>query len=224
MAPAFRQRRTASRSRRSSSGLLRSARAASSNTRTSSRSGSACSSATDGRTAMVETIAHLLLKTGLDNYVATHEWVWPVCEILHFFGMAAIIGTVGLVDARMLGLGKGIPIASLERFVPIGVVGLLLNMITGFIFVAGNPVGGPQEYLTNLAFLIKMSLIAIAGVNLLVFYAFGIARAANATAPDGSAPVSAKVVAAVSLIAWFGVIFFGRFIMYNDTLLNAWGL
>jgi hypothetical protein len=173
---------------------------------------------------MVETIAHLLLRTGLDNYVATHDWVWPVCEILHFFGMAAIIGTVGLVDARMLGIGKGIPIASLERFVPIGVLGLLLNMITGFIFVAGNPVGGPQEYLTNLAFLLKMTLIAIAGVNLLVFYAFGIARIANATAPDGSAPLSAKMVAAVSLIAWFGVIFFGRFIMYNDTLLNALGL
>lgn len=173
---------------------------------------------------MVETIAHLLLKTGLDNFVATHDWVWPVCEILHFFGMAAIIGTVGLVDARMLGIGKGIPIASLERFVPIGVLGLLLNVITGFIFVAGNPVGGPQEYLTNLAFLTKMSLIVIAGVNLLVFYAFGIARAANATAPDGSAPLSAKMVAAVSLILWFGVIFFGRFIMYNDTLLNALGL
>jgi hypothetical protein len=153
---------------------------------------------------MVETISHLLLKTGLDNFVATHDWVWPVCEILHFFGMAAIIGTVGLVDARMLGIGKGIPIASLERFVPIGVLGLVLNMVTGFIFVAGNPVGGPQEYLTNLA--------------------FRIARIANATAPDGSAPVSAKVVAAVSLIAWFGVIFFGRFIMYNDTLLNALGL
>jgi len=138
--------------------------------------------------------------------------------------MFAIIGTVGLVDVRMLGVGKGIPIASLERFVPIGVVGLALNVVTGFIFVAGNPVGGPQEYLTNLAFLIKMSLIALAGVNLLAFYAFGIARAANATAPDGTAPLSAKLVGAVSLLLWFGVIYFGRFIMYNDTLLNAWGL
>jgi len=173
---------------------------------------------------MVDTITHLMLMTGLDNYVATHDWVWPVCEILHFFGMFAIIGTVGLVDIRMLGVGKGIPIAALERFVPIGVLGLALNVITGFIFVAGNPVGGPQEYLTNLAFLIKMSLIALAGVNLLAFYVFGIARAANATAPDGSAPLSAKVVGAVSLLLWFGVIYFGRFIMYNDTLLNAWGL
>jgi len=69
-----------------------------------------------------------------------------------------------------------------------------------------------------------MSLIALAGVNLLAFYVFGIARAANATAPDGSAPFSAKVVGAISLLLWFGVIYFGRFIMYNDTLLNAWGL
>jgi hypothetical protein len=173
---------------------------------------------------MEDAIVQLMLKTGMDNYVATHDWVWPVCEILHFFGMALLIGTVGLVDMRMLGVAKGVPIASLERFIPLGVIGLAINMITGFIFVSGNPVGGPQEYLGNLAFLIKMTLILIAGVNLLVFYVGGIARAANAVSPDGSAPIGAKIVAAVSLVAWFGVIFFGRFIMYNDTLLNAWGL
>jgi len=173
---------------------------------------------------MVETITHLMLMTGLDNFVATHDWVWPVCEILHFFGMALLLGSVGLVDIRMLGIAKGVPIKSLERFVPLGVIGILINVTTGFIFVAGNPVGGPQEYLTNLAFLIKMTLIAIAGLNVLAFYVFGIARAADATAPDGDAPTSAKVVAAVSLLLWFSVILFGRFIMYNDTLLYALGL
>jgi hypothetical protein len=52
----------------------------------------------------------------------------------------------------------------------------------------------------------------------------GIARHADAVTPEGTAPTGAKVVAAVSLVAWFGVIFFGRFIMYNDTLLYALGL
>jgi hypothetical protein len=138
--------------------------------------------------------------------------------------MAALIGSVGLVDLRMLGIAKGIPIKSLERFVPIGVVGFIINAVTGFIFVAGNPVGGPQEYLHNLAFQIKIVLIVIAGLNLLAFYALGIARRADAVAPDGVAPTSAKVVAVVSIVLWFGVIFFGRFIMYNDTLLYALGL
>ena len=48
------------------------------------------------------------------------------------------------------------------------------------MFVAGNPVGGPQEYLTNLALQLKMLCVLIAGVNLLLFYALGIAKKANA--------------------------------------------
>jgi hypothetical protein len=173
---------------------------------------------------MMDAITRFMLSTGIDNFVATQDWVWPVCEILHFFGMALLIGSVGLVDLRMLGIAKGVPIKALERFIPLGVIGFFVNAITGFIFVAGNPVGGPQEYLTNLAFQIKMILILIAGLNLLAFYVTGIARQADAVTPEGVAPTSAKFVAALSLLLWFGVIFFGRFIMYNDTLLYALGL
>jgi hypothetical protein len=69
-----------------------------------------------------------------------------------------------------------------------------------------------------------MLLILIAGVNLAAFYFMGIARDLESVAPGGDAPVSAKVIAIVSLVAWFGIIFFGRLIMYNDTLLYALGL
>ena len=144
---------------------------------------------------MMDAITRFMLSTGIDNFVATQDWVWPVCEILHFFGMALLIGSVGLVDIRMLGIAKGVPIKALERFIPLGVIGFVINATTGFIFVAGNPVGGPQEYLTNLAFQIKMVLILIAGLNLLAFYVTGIARQADAITPEGIAPMSAKVVA-----------------------------
>ena len=173
---------------------------------------------------MVDAIANFLTAGPFDEFVATNDWVWPLCEILHFFGMALLIGSVGLVDARILGIAKGIPIKSLERFVPLGVIGFIVNMLTGILFVTGNPVGGPQEYLLNLALQLKMLCVLIAAVNLLLFYALGIAKMANAVGPNGDAPMSAKVVAAVSLVMWFGVIFFGRFIMYNDTLLYALGL
>lgn len=172
----------------------------------------------------MESLSNLLLSLGLDEVVNANDWLWPVCEMLHFIGMAALIGTVGLVDLRILGVGKGIPIAQLERLVPIGVVGFLVNATTGFIFVAGNPVGGPIEYLTNLSLQLKMLLILIAGINVFIFYFKGIARAANDVAPDGDAPRAAKIIAGTSLVAWFGVIFFGRLIMYNDTLLWALGL
>jgi hypothetical protein len=173
---------------------------------------------------VVESISSMFAALGLDGFVGAYDWVWPVCEILHFAGMALLIGSVGLVDARMLGLGKGIPIKALERFIPLGVIGFVINLITGVIFVAGNPVGGPQEYVGNLSLQLKMLLVLIAGVNLLLFYVTGIAKQVEGLSGDAVAPTGAKVVAIVSLVAWFGVIFLGRMIMYNDTLLYTLGL
>lgn len=169
-------------------------------------------------------ISDWLLTLHIVNYVNAHDWVWPLCEILHFFGMALLIGTVGLVDLRILGAAKGLPIRALEKFVPLGIAGFLINVITGFIFVSGNVDGAPIYYLSNLAFQIKMTLILVAGLNVLLFYVLGIAGEADAVGPAGGASVKAKVVAAASLVIWFSVILFGRLIMYNDTLLYALGL
>jgi hypothetical protein len=172
----------------------------------------------------VEALSNFLISLGVGDYVAAHDWVWPLCETLHFIAMSLIIGTVGVVDLRILGAVKGIPIQYLDKFIPIGVLAFAVNAITGFIFVAGNPVGGPIEYLTNLSFQLKMTVLLIAGVNLLVFYVTGIHRGLEAVPADGDAPGRAKAVAAVSLTAWIFVIIFGRFLMYNDTLLYALGL
>jgi hypothetical protein len=171
----------------------------------------------------VDTLAAILDIGWLAAVVNDYDWVWPICEMLHFIGMALLIGTVGLLDLRILGLAKGIPIARLEHLISIGVVGFALNVTTGLVFVTGNVAGGPMAYLGNLAFQIKMLLILIAGLNLAAYYFTGIARAAAAVPADSDAAPAAKVVAAVSLLAWFGVIYFGRMIMYNDTLLYALG-
>ena len=172
----------------------------------------------------MEALASFLTATGLDNFVAAHDWVWPLCETLHFVGMAVLIGTIGVVDLRILGVAKGLSIHVLEKLVPLGVIAFIVNATTGFVFIAGNPVGGPEEYLSNLSLQLKMLAVAIAGITVLIFYVTGIERALAGVPSNGDAPTSAKIVAAVSLLAWFGVILFGRLIMYNDTLLYALGL
>jgi hypothetical protein len=172
----------------------------------------------------MEALSDFLTSLPIGNYVASHDWVWPLCETLHFFGMSVLIGTVGVVDLRVLGVAKGIPISLLDKFIPLGIIAFFVNMITGFIFIAGNPVGGPMEYLTNLSLQLKMLLVLIAGINLLVFYATGIHRSLETVPADGDAPGRAKAIAAVSLASWILVIVMGRFIMYNDTLLYALGL
>jgi hypothetical protein len=172
----------------------------------------------------MEALSNFLISLGIGDFVATYDWVWPFAETLHFVGMCLLLGTVGVVDLRILGAAKGIPISLLEKFIPLGVVAFVVNALTGFIFIAGNPVGGPMEYLTNLSLQLKMLVVLIAGINLLLFYFTGVQRKLAAVPADGDATGGAKAVAAVSLAAWILVIVFGRFIMYNDTLLYAFGL
>jgi hypothetical protein len=68
----------------------------------------------------METLAAILDIGWLAAFVNKHDWVWPICEMRHFIGMALLIGTVGWLDIRILGFGKGVPIAGLEKLVPSG--------------------------------------------------------------------------------------------------------
>ncbi len=172
----------------------------------------------------METIADLVASESLAWFLNHYDWSWPVFEMIHFIGMAMLIGTVGLVDLRILGVIRGLPLAHMSVLLRIGVAGFIANAITGYVFVAGNPVGGSLDYIGNLAFQIKLILMLLAGLNVVAFYFTGIGRAAHEIGPDGDAPRSAKVLAVVSLVLWFNVIFFGRMIMYNDTLLYALGM
>jgi hypothetical protein len=172
----------------------------------------------------MQELSDYLITLPIADFVATHDWVWPFCETLHFVGMCVLLGTVGAVDLRILGVAKGIPIKLLEKFIPLGVIAFVINALTGFIFIAGNPVGGPMEYLSNLSLQIKMLIVLIAGINLLIFYVAGIEKSLAVVGPEGDAPGRAKAVAAVSIFAWIFVIIMGRFIMYNDTLLYALGM
>ncbi|MGW8369828.1 MAG: hypothetical protein ACWGPN_14270 [Gammaproteobacteria bacterium] len=172
---------------------------------------------------MWEAAGHFLEAYNL-VWLSDYDWAWPICEMIHFLGMALLIGSIGLLDFRILGLGKGLPLASLEALVPIGIAGFVANLTTGIIFVLANPTGGPVAYLTNMAFQIKMILILIAGLNAIAFYVAGVSRQLATLGPMDDAPVNAKLIAVASLALWFGVIVFGRLIMYNDTLLWFLGL
>jgi hypothetical protein len=145
------------------------------------------------------------------SYAATHfAWLWPVCQILHFVGLVMLVGTVGALDLRLLGVGKGVRIGSIARMVPVGLAGFALNFATGIVFVAGDP----PHYLHNPAFQWKLAFIALAGVNVGIFKVSGLERAVEAIGLDGAAPMGARVVAALSLFLWVGVMYLGRMLPF----------
>ncbi|OFE12286.1 hypothetical protein PHACT_03340 [Pseudohongiella acticola] len=157
---------------------------------------------------MVLFLSELGHSTGIFTFMNT-QWGWPAIESLHFIGLTFLLGTVGLFDLRLLGVGRGIPIAALHGLVPWGVAGFALNVVTGFMFLVSDP----GQYVHNPAFQLKMLAMLIAGLNLLVFYAV-LAPRVRALPHNVVVPRAARTAALISLICWIAVISFGRLITF----------
>jgi len=90
-------------------------------------------------------------------------------------------------------------------------VAFSVNLVTGLCFFAGDP----YRYTYNLSFQWKMGMILIAGVNALWFW-FGEHAKLVQLANGQQAEMSAKVIAALSLLIWSLVIVLGRLIPYLE--------
>lgn len=135
-------------------------------------------------------------------------WGWPIAEVIHFFGLCLLMGSVGMFDLRMMGLVRSISLAGLHRLVPFGIAGFMLCLATGILFI----LSAPLEYFYNKAWQLKMLLMAIAGINMACFYLTATAARVKAMGPDDSPPLAARIIAIVSLLSWLGVIICGRVI------------
>jgi hypothetical protein len=145
---------------------------------------------------------------GVSAFMRT-DWGWPAMETLHFIGLTLLVGTIGALDLRLLGLARRIPIAALHRMVPWGVLGFAVNVATGSMFLMTEP----NQYIYNPAFHLKLVFMALAGLNVLAFYVV-VYRTIVPLGPGAEAPRPAKVVAALSLALWIAVIVSGRLITF----------
>jgi hypothetical protein len=125
-------------------------------------------------------------------------------------GLALLVGIVGVLDLRLLGLAKILPVAPLQRLIPAALIGFGVNIVTGALFFSGDP----AQYIHNPAFWYKMLFIALAGANVTIFYVTGMSRTIDALGAGGDAPAGAKTIAAVSLFLWIGVVFWGRMLPF----------
>ena len=53
-------------------------------------------------------------------------WVVPVWKTIHYFAIAALVGTVGLIDLRIFGVAKQLALRPLQRLMPWAVVSFLV--------------------------------------------------------------------------------------------------
>ncbi|MGC2333480.1 MAG: DUF6644 family protein [Candidatus Acidiferrales bacterium] len=139
------------------------------------------------------------------NPIARWEWVFPVVESIHICGFSLLVGTVTILDLRLLGLSLlRQTVAQLARQLsPWILTGILIQLITGPYLLSSDR----SEYWQVPAFRNKMVFLALA-----LIYHFTVIR--KATAPvEASQPLGWRRPAAlVSLALWFSVLLCGMWI------------
>ena len=136
-------------------------------------------------------------------------WVFPLAEILHFFGLCLLIGSMLIVDLRLLGFAKRAPLQSVLGFVPWAMIGLVINTATGIVFLCTSP----ENYWPSTAFRFKLAAIGLGAINAL-WFKFMEERRVLALPADAVPDARTKCFAMLSLIVWTVVIILGRFLPY----------
>jgi uncharacterized membrane protein len=157
--------------------------------------------------AQVATDPSWITANELGLLMTDRTWLWPASESLHFIGMWLLFGIVLFVNLRMLGLFRVWSFSAVHRLLPWAAIGFAVNTITGMWFVTASP----QMYVENVSFLWKMGFLMLAGVNLLYATVF---EGPWHVEPGQDTPLRVKLMGASAIIAWVGVMYFGRMLPF----------
>lgn len=138
-------------------------------------------------------------------------WTYAIVNVLHVLGVAALFGSVLVIDLRLLGVGRRVPIATVSAATtPITAAGLLIALITGPALFATRA----TVYIGNPFLLIKFPAIALGLLNLAALRVLPAWRASGTRALSRFEHRQLAAAGAVSLLCWLTAVAAGRLIGY----------
>jgi Family of unknown function (DUF6644) len=149
-----------------------------------------------------------LQNTWLSNSIRDTLW-FPAIELVHLFGLATLLGTTLALDLRLLDLWlRGRPVSLLMKgLLPWTWAAFAVMVCSGFLLFTSDP----TRFFYNTSFRVKMVLIALAGLNALIFQLTAL-RSLSRWDVNARTPVGAKIAGFCSLVLWLGVVAAGRWI------------
>lgn len=146
-----------------------------------------------------------IANTPVSAWVNSSEVVWPTLESIHFVSLCVLIGSVLVIDLRLIGFYRDRCASTVRFLIRLSLMAFAVNLVTGLLFISGNTF----KYVNNPAFELKIALIMVAGINAL-YYKMRLSQIAD------SEEVSASSIGVgfLSLILWTGVIICGRMITF----------
>lgn len=150
--------------------------------------------------------------SSLGTTIAESTWMFPTLETLHVIALVSVLGTIFVVDLRMLGWtsNKFAVTAVAKDTLPWTWGAFVMAALTGSLLFISKA----SSYVANPYFLWKMGMMALAGLNMMYFH-FMTWRTVEHWDRDASMPFAVKLAAALSIIFWLAVVFFGRAIGFT---------
>ena len=160
---------------------------------------------------LLDSLLKMLQGSALGDVVRSAEHVYPVLEASHILGIALLVGPAFTFDVRILGVGRVMSVTTAARsLLPVSHIGLAVAVITGIVLLSAQA----TVVASTAAAPWKFGLLILACVNVLVFH-YGVYRRVKEWTDAAVPPLTARIGAGVSLIAWTGVIFAGRLLAYT---------
>lgn len=132
---------------------------------------------------------------------------------LHAMGLAIVVGVGAAVSLRVMGLFRALPLAPLLRLFPVMWIGFTINAVSGILLLMASA----SNMLSNVTFLVKLGLIAIAVVNMeLLRHRLASEVPAGGSSADVVPSPQVRTLALSSLVLWIAVIISGRLTAYPN--------
>jgi hypothetical protein len=156
-----------------------------------------------------------LESTELALWVAQSPSVWsmPTVLTLHTGGLALLVGSCWVLDLRLLGISRTIPLSAFRWIFPVVAIGLVVNVLTGvLLFIKSATTWG-----TSLPFFVKMALV-VASVATVVPIRAHVLRGGDVIGLPAEAPGakvrSVRFWAIASILSWSAAVTAGRLLAY----------
>jgi hypothetical protein len=150
--------------------------------------------------------------TGLGHFMReSGPWTYAAVNTAHILGVAALFGSILVLDLRLLGVSRRLPLTSLASAIsPVAIIGFAIAVATGSAMLATKA----TAYAGNPFLLIKFPAIAIGLVNVAVLNLTPAWRARAIREPSRGEQRQLAVIGGISLVSWLTAISAGRMIGY----------
>ena len=137
-------------------------------------------------------------------------FAFPTILALHTVGLGVVVGVSSLINFRLLGVARSVPLGDLKGAFRVIWLGFALNATTGLVlFIAAAADKAYQRiFYVKLVFII-LALLTVSRIRRSVF--------GDPAALAGAIPQKAKMLAIASLLLWMGAIVAGRLMAYTTT-------